>query len=304
MQYSLTELFKTEKVVLAPEVYDCASAKTVEMCGYKASVLSGAELSASMLGIPDLGIMNVEELYYATSRICNAHKLPMVVDAEDGYGPAINAYNTCKRLAKCGAGGVIIVDSVETRIGSNPPCLPLDEAIGKYKACAEALKGTDCILVARTDATDFDDALNRSIKYREAGADMTLVFMINYLDHDKRFDACKEIAKHDKGWKWYPDLGCHDGKSDVTLAEIAEYGFNFVGVHYLLGSAMYGMIDCGRHTFERQDNTYFEPMNIWGPLRDVENIEFLYNLERSWNDDPDLIKRWPYSFLERYKNKE
>lgn len=301
MLYSLPELFKTEKVVMAPEIYDCASAKTVEMCGYKATVLSGAELSASMLGIPDLGIMNVEELIYATSRICNCHKLPMVVDAEDGYGPAINAYNTCKRLANVGAGGVIIVDSAETRIGSNPPCLPIDEAVGKYKACAEALKGTDCILVARTDATDFDDALNRSIKYREAGADMTLVFMINYLDHKDRFDACKEIAKVDKGWKWYPDLGCHDGKSDVTLAEIAEYGFNFVGVHYLLGSAMYGMLECGKHTFERQDNTYFEPMHIWGPLQDRENITEMYELERKWNKDPDLINRWPYMCLSRKK---
>ena len=206
MMYSLPELFKTEKVVLAPEIYDCASAKAVEVCGYKATVLSGAELSASMLGIPDLGIMNVEELYYATSRICNAHKLPMVVDCEDGYGPAINAYNTCKRIAKAGAGGVIIVDSLETRIGSKPPCLPIDEAVGKYKACAEALKGTNCILVARTDATDFDEALERSIKYREAGADMTLVFMINYLKHEDRFDACKEIAKKDKGWKKFKHI--------------------------------------------------------------------------------------------------
>lgn len=297
MKYSLSELFKTEKVVLAPEIYDCASAKTVEMCGYKASVLSGAELSASMLGIPDLGIMNFEELYYATSRICNIHKLPMVVDAEDGYGPAINAYNTCKRLAKIGSGGVIIVDSKETRIGSNPPCLPIDEAVGKYKACAEALKGTDCILVARTDATDFDDALNRSVKYREAGADMTLVFMINYLDHKDRFSACKEIAKVDKGWKWYPDLGCHNGKSDVTLEEISEYGFNFVGVHYLLGSAMFGMIECGKQTFARQDNTYFENLKKWGPLDDKENIRYFYDLENTWNDDPELIKRWPYGFL-------
>lgn len=300
MKYSLAELFKTEKVVLAPEVYDCASAKTVEMCGYKASVLSGAELSASMLGIPDLGIMNFEELYYATSRICNAHKLPMVVDCEDGYGPAINAYNTCKRMAHAGAGGVIIVDSAETRIGSNPPCLPLDVAIGKYKACAEALKGTDCILVARTDATDFDDALNRAIKYREAGADMTLVFMINYLDHSDRFAACKEIAKKDKGWKWYPDLGCHNGKSDVTLAEIAEYGFNFVGVHYLLGSAMYGMLEVGKQTFIRRDNTYFEQFDQYGPLNDADNMKEFHDLEKIWENDSSFENRWPYSKL---KNK-
>ncbi len=301
MQYSLPELFKKEKVVMAPEIYDCASAKCVESNGYKATVLSGAELSASMLGIPDLGIMNFEELYYAVSRICNVHKLPMVVDAEDGYGPAINTYNTCKRLAEAGAGGIIIVDSAETRIGSNPPCLPIDEAIGKYKAAAAALKGTDCILVARTDSTDLDDAIYRCQKYREVGADMTLVFTINDIPHEQRFDACKEIAKVDKGWKWYPDLGCHDGKSDVTLAEIAEYGFNFVGVHYLLGSAMWGMIECGKHTFERQDNTYFEKFRGYGPLQDKEQLEGWLELERTWNSDPDLIDRWPYNVLQRQK---
>ena len=71
------------------------------------------------------------------------------MDCENGYGPALTAAYNCRRLAKAGAAGVIIVDSPDVRIGGNS--LPLDEAVCKYRACADALKGTDCILVARTD---------------------------------------------------------------------------------------------------------------------------------------------------------
>ena len=244
MKKTLRQLLAEEKCILAPEVYDCASTMTVEQCGYKATVLSGAELSLALKGVPDLGILNVEEVIQATDRICSFSSLPMVVDLENGYGPALTAAYNCKRIAKAGAGGIILVDSPEVRIGD---ALPMKEAVEKVRACADALKGTDCILVARTDVPTLEEAIERCVAYREAGADMTLVFMINDIEPAKRFEACKKIAEADKGWKWYPDLGCHNGKSDVTLEEIAEYGFNFVGIHYLLSSALTAMLDAGTH---------------------------------------------------------
>ena len=293
MKYTLPELFKEEKIVLAPEVYDCASANAVEMCGFKSTVLSGAELSYSLLGLTDIGILSLDEIRWATERICRIHSLPMVVDAEDGYGEPLNAYYTCKSLQKAGAAGIIIVDSPRTRIGG---CLPIDEAVMKYKACAEALKGTDCILVARTDAPDIDEAIYRCQKYREAGADMTLILGLNWVPFEEKAAATEKIAKKVPGWKWYPDLGSHNGKSDVTLQDIAELGFNYVGAHYLIGSAMYYMVDAGRGNFERQDNTYaMEKYMGENGLGRADVVKEWYDLEKNWTTNPDLIERWPYN---------
>jgi len=296
MKHTLPELFKTEPCVLAPEIYDCASAHAVELCGYQATVLSGAELAMAQLGVPDLGLLSLDESIAATRRICNFSSLPMVVDAENGYGPPLNTYNACKAYAKAGAGGVIIVDSPETRVGG---ALPFEQALEKYRAAAAALKGTDCILVARTDVPDdLDEAIWRCQKYREAGADMTLVFMINYLEAKDRFDACKRIAEKDKGWKWYPDLGAHDGKSDVTLEEIAPYGFNFVGIHYLLGSAMKAMIDCGEHNYVNKNNVYFYDKYNYSALTDKKINEHWIGIEQSFcvtEEEKEAVRmRWPY----------
>ncbi len=296
MKKTIRQLLSEERCVLAPEVYDCASAAAVEQCGFQALVLSGAEVSLSMKGVPDLGILNFEEILWVTQRVCDFSDLPMIVDCEDGYGPMLTAAYNCKRMAKAGAGGVIIVDSPETRIGG---ALPLEEAVAKYRACAEALKGTDCILVARTDVPTLDEAIERCVAYREAGADMTLAFMINDIYPEKRFEACKKIAAVDKGWKWYPDLGCHDGKSDVTLDQIAEYGFNFVGVHYLLGSAISAMLDAGRENFKNQNNVYSTEKYPASGIGSMEDIEKWYQTESRFSTNPDLRSRWPYNFYNR-----
>ena len=91
MTKTIRQLFQEEKCILAPEVYDCASTMAVERCGYKAIVLSGAEVSMSMKGVPDLGILNVEEVLWITQRICDYTYLPMIVDLENGYGQALAA---------------------------------------------------------------------------------------------------------------------------------------------------------------------------------------------------------------------
>lgn len=295
MKKTMRQVLAEESCVLAPEVYDCASVMAAERCGYKALCLSGAELSMSMKGVPDLGIMNFEELLWATDRMCEYSSLPIIIDAENGYGPALTAAYNCKRLAKAGAAGVIVVDSPEIRIGGDS--LPIEEAVGKYRACADALKGTDCILVARTDVPTLDEAIERCMAYREAGADMTLVFMINDLQPGERFEACKKIAEKDKGWKWYPDLGAHNGKSDVTLEEIAEYGYNFVGVHYCLSAALTAMIDAGRENMRNNNNVYATEKYTECAIGSEEQLDAWYSKEKDYVTDSDSLRyRWPYGY--------
>ena len=165
-------------------------------------------------------------------------------------------------------------------------------------------QGTDCILVARTDVPTLEEAIERCVAYREAGADMTLVFMINDIEPAKRFEACKKIAEADKGWKWYPDLGCHNGKSDVTLEEIAEYGFNFVGIHYLLSSALTAMLDAGTHNFRNQNNVYATETYKEDAIGSPELLDSWYHFEKQYVDDPMLRHRWPYGYHIRNKGFE
>ena len=227
--------------------------------------------------------------------ICEFSSLPIVIDAENGYGPALTAAYNCRRLAKAGAAGVIIVDSPEVRIGGDS--LPLDEAVGKYRACAEALKGTDCILVARTDVKTLDEAIERCVAYREAGADMTLVFMINDIPPEDRFEAAKKIAEKDKGWKWYPDLGAHDGKSDVTLEEIAPYGYNFVGIHYCLAAALTAMMDAGTQNKRNNNNVYATMTYTESAIGSREQLDGWYDWEKHYVPDPAALRyRWPYNY--------
>ncbi len=299
MKKTLRQLFTEEKVVLAPEVYDCASTITCQDCGYKALVLSGAEVSMSLKGIPDLGLLSCDEMLMVTRNICAISDLPLVVDGENGYGPALTAAYHCKRFADAGAAGVIIVDSPETRIGG---VISKEAAVEKIAACADALKGTDCLLIARTDAMDLDEAIDRCVAYREAGADMTLVFCFNFIPPKERLEACKKINAKDPGWKWYPDLGVHDGKSDVTLSEIAAYGFNFVGIHYLLGSAMTAMTDAGMGNIKNQDNVYAMTKYPRPGIGSEEQIERWYRYESRFVKDPELRNRWPYNYYKTQRH--
>ena len=131
---------------------------------------------------------------------------------------------------------------------------------------------------------------------------MTLVFMINSIPPKDRFEAAKKIAEKDKGWKWYPDLGAHDGKSDVTLEEIAPYGYNFVGIHYLLASALTGMRDAGMHNLANNNNVYATEKYTECAIGSEEMLDKWYNDEKPYVTDPAALRyRWPYNYHLREK---
>lgn len=104
--------------------------------------------------------------------------------------------------------------------------------------------------------------------------------------------------------KGIPDLGTHDGEPDVTLKEIAEYGFNFVGIHYLLGAAMTAMTDAGMGNIARQDNVYAQTKYPRPGIGSKELIKSWYEYERQFNSDQSLKDRWPYNYYKVMKDEE
>ena len=262
-QNKLTELLAKE-CVLAPCVYDCASARAVELVGFKAMLLSGAELSMAMNGLPDLGILSLDELVWAVTRITDISPLPLAVDIEDGYGGPINVYRTCKRIAKAGAAAVLMEDESSPGFARDivaENLLPRQDYYNKVKAALDALAGTGCILIARTNinpAINIEEGIERCLGSLELGAEMTVIIGTNNLK-----DAA-EIGRRVPGWKMFADMNPTIDTPVLTVGDLYPLGFNLVTIHYLLKGAMAGMLEYGIQNFKDQNNTYSNNQRPFG----------------------------------------
>jgi methylisocitrate lyase len=249
---TLRELLReADRCILAPCVYDCASARAVEMVGFKAMMLSGGELSIAMNGVVDYGFTNLNDIEWAVSRIGQTSPLPLAVDIEDGFGGPLAVYRTCKRLVRAGAQALQLEDSSDMEESTS--LLPREKYYAKVKAAVSALEGTGCILIARTNAdpaSQLDEGCERCKKAIDMGADMTTVVKLNNLE-----DA-KYVASRVPGWKMYPDVKGKDGVPEVTVDEVYPLGFNFMTMHFLLKAAMDGMLEHGKYNVKQQGCLY------------------------------------------------
>jgi methylisocitrate lyase len=286
--------------VFAPCVYDCLSLRCVELAGFKAALLSGGAYAYSMCGVPDMGLLNPDELVWITTRMTDTSPLPIIVDADDGYGESpLTTYRTVMRLAKAGAMAVTIDDSTgirgwERQFSENEgphQVVSREIFLAKIRAAVEAVKNTDCIVIARTEAlisqhgmeepterfgsshsflvttpsqAGIKEAIARCLAARELGVEMTLVIGL------KTIEQGKLVAEQDPGWKMWPDVGVTDGRSDVDLADIAKLGFNLVTMHYTEKGAMFGMLDYGMRAIKDQNTVYVDEHDLdgWLPAKD------------------------------------
>ena len=140
----------SDKCFLVPCVYDCASNHAVEMCGFPVSLLSGGEVSISRNGVIDYGFTNLTDLEEVISRVASTSAIPLIADIEDGFGGPLAVYRAAKRLAAAGAAAVQLEDSADME--ESTKILPRDKYMAKVRAALEALDGTDCLLIARSNA--------------------------------------------------------------------------------------------------------------------------------------------------------
>ena len=144
----------SDKCFLVPCVYDCASNHAVEMCGFPVSLLSGGEVSISRNGVIDYGFTNLTDLEEVISRVASTSAIPLIADIEDGLGGPLAVYRAAKRLAAAGAAAVQLEDSADME--ESTKILPRDKYMAKVRAALEALDGTDCLLIARSNADPAD----------------------------------------------------------------------------------------------------------------------------------------------------
>ncbi len=189
---------KDEKPLQVVGTINAYHARLAERSGYRAIYLSGGGVAAGSLGVPDLGISTLDDVLTDVRRITDAASLPLLVDADTGFGSAFNIARTVKSLIKFGAGAMHIEDQVQAkRCGHRPgkEIVPREEMVDRIKAAVDARTDPAFVIMARTDALAVEGlqaAIDRAGACVEAGADMIFPEAITELDMYRKFtDALK-----------------------------------------------------------------------------------------------------------------
>jgi len=177
----LRELLRHRKAVLLPGAANALAARVIEDIGFKAIYVTGAGVANTFLGVPDIGLLSVTELASHVSAMREAVALPLIIDADTGFGNAINVTRTIQTLERSGANAIQLEDQeFPKRCGHffGKSVISRAEMMQKIHAAVDARVDPDLVIVARTDAiavNGFDDAMERAAAYIEAGADMIFV---------------------------------------------------------------------------------------------------------------------------------
>ena len=190
----LKSIIKTE-TLLAPGIYDALSGLIAEQSGAQAVYLSGASIAYTRFGRSDVGLVSVSEVHDTLAAVTDRIKIPIIVDADTGFGNALNVQRTIRNFERAGAAAIQIEDqSFPKRCGhlDGKVLIKTDEMVGKVKAAVDARKTSDTLIIARTDARAVEglqEAIDRAHTYEEAGAD------ILFIEAPRSVDELKVIRK-------------------------------------------------------------------------------------------------------------
>ena len=225
----LRQLLAKKEILVVPGCFDAVTAKVIEKVGFPVAYLSGYGVSAGLLGMPDAGFATMTEVHLAARYAANAVNIPMIADADTGYGNAINVMRCVREYIQTGVAGIHIEDQVTPkRCGhvSGKELIPMAEAVGKYRAAAKARDeyDRDFVLIARTDARGavgggLDEAIKRVNAYREAGAD------ISFVEAPPSLEEIRRIVKEVPGPLLY---NCTGISPQLSTKELQDLGFAIV----------------------------------------------------------------------------
>ena len=224
----LKSIIKTE-TLLAPGIYDALSGLIAEQSGARAVYLSGASIAYTRFGRSDVGLVSVSEVHDTLAAVTDRIKIPIIVDADTGFGNALNVQRTIRNFERAGAAAIQIEDqSFPKRCGhlDGKVLIKTDEMVGKVKAAVDARKTSDTLIIARTDARAVEglqEAIDRAHTYEEAGAD------ILFIEAPRSVDELKIIRKSFHLNTPLLANMVEGGKTPVKTAEdLKSLGFNIV----------------------------------------------------------------------------
>lgn len=242
----LRALLATSQPLLSMGIYDCFSARTAERAGFELLSISGNALTASLLGLPDLGLITMTEVAGQARRIADCVDVPVLADGDTGYGNVLNVVRTVREFEAAGIAALSLEDQVFPKRSSTigtPGLVSAKEMSAKIRAACEARRSSDFVVIGRTDAVSVegvDAAIERCRRYAEAGADILFVNALEREEDMRRVTAA--IAKPVK-------INVVEGQPAAILGypRLFELGFRMVNYSGVLqraaGRAMVDAMD-------------------------------------------------------------
>ena len=224
----LADLLRGREPILAPGAYDALTARMIEQAGFPAVYMTGFGTSASLLGRPDVGLLTMSQMVDNARRIAQAVDVPVISDADTGYGNPLNVIRTVQEYELAGVSAIHIEDQVTPKKCGhmeNKQVVPASEMAEKIHAAVEARTTGDFLIIARTDARaveGLDSALHRARAYREAGADVL------FIEAPQNED---EIAQVARAFPSVPLLfnWAEGGKTPpMPLERLKEFGYRII----------------------------------------------------------------------------
>jgi 2-methylisocitrate lyase-like PEP mutase family enzyme len=223
----LRSLLAENRAIPVVGAYDALIARLIERAGFEAVYVGGYALSATQLGLPDVGLLTMTEMLDSVRRICGAIDVPVIADGDTGYGNHVNTDRLIRELERAGAAGVHLEDQAFPKRCGHMDGKRLDTVqamVDKIAAAADARRDKDFVIVARTDALGvhgFDAAIERAARFREAGADVLFV------EAPISVEQIAAIPKLLPGPNWFN--ASWDGKSPLpSLKELNALGYHLV----------------------------------------------------------------------------
>ena len=221
----LRKLIGGSRCIVAPGVADALAARLVALEGFDAIYMTGFGTSLTRLGAPDVGLLTATEMVDNAARIADASNLPLVADADTGYGNPINTRRTIRDYEKAGVAGVHLEDQVwPKRCGhlAGKRVIPTAEMIAKIKAACDARSDGDFVVIARCDAIaveGLEAALERGARYREAGADML------FIEAPVGREQVERVAQAFPGIPLLYNMAASGKTPDLAADELGRLGF-------------------------------------------------------------------------------
>lgn len=283
---TLRKLLARPKLVLAPGVSDAMNARIVAHEGFEAIYMTGSGTAASRLGMPDIGLLTMSEMVDNAQRIAEAAGIPLIADADTGYGGPINVIRTVREYERAGVAAIHIEDQQwPKRCGhfAGKNLIPVDEMVSKIKAAADARHDGDFVIIARTDAYSVEGytaTLERADRYVEAGADMIFV------EELRTVEQLAEVPRRYKVPALY-NMGGSGKTPFLKASEIEELGFRVVIYpNFIMRAAIQAAQNVLRTLKTTGDlKGLFEKMSGWEERHELLRMSEVRELEERYGVD-------------------
>lgn len=280
----LRQLLAREKILVAPGAYDALVAKIIAKVGFEAIYMTGAGISYTCLGTPDIGLLTMTEMVQRAAYICEATELPVMADGDTGYGNALNVIRTVRDYERAGVACIQLEDQIlPKRCGhlSGKALVSVEEMVGKIKAACDARRDPDFLIMARTDARaveGLDAALERGHRYIEAGAD------ILFIEAPQSKEEMERICREFHGVPLLANM-VEGGKTPLlTAGELQDIGYKIVifpgAATRLVAKALTElMVELKAKGTTRE---YLERMYIFDELNEILGLQVFKELEKKF----------------------